>query len=877
MPRPHLLVLFVLLPAFPAAAQLVDDFSDGDFTAHPPWTGTAERWTIAPLDGNPALRSNGVTASDTLSLATPSTVSRGTWAFTLAYRSVNLSNFNGARVFLMADAAALAGSVSGYFLQLGASNSDEVRLYRQDGDPATGRVLLAQSAEPLLDGEEATLAVVVTRSEAYAWEVTINATPVLTAVDSTYTASRFFGLWLKHTQAAPTHFFFDDVSVQGKAGPGDTSAPSLIGAEALDAERVAVTFDEPVDACAPEHYAVSNGIGTPATLEPCAPEGQASYVLRLARPLVNGAGYILTVRDIMDRAGNVLAAASTTFTYVDAQGPPPGPGDVVVNEIYYDPPDASLEFVELYNRSGRTFDLRRFGLSDDRRQPSPVSDMPRALLPGGYAVLVRDGAAFSTAFPGVDFVEVPAWPALNNDGDAAVLFVEDTVIDAVTYEPGWGRHGVSLERKDPDGPSNSRFNFGASTAAAGATPGFRNSRYAPDVAPPHPFFAEQVTENLVDIYLDEPADPASVHPAAFTLDDGRTPERVFIDDETTRLRLHFAAPPSGSRLTVAGLQDLTGNTLTRTSLDLAYLARPGDLLIHEIMYDPRADPFDALPDQPEYVELYNKSTRTLTLRGQYWTDMPDETGHADTVRFGDDFFFLRPDGFAVLFAEPNPTSNPATESTLLRAFPDLAASADSVTLLPLARSTLGLVNGGALLYLHRADDTGLDSAFYDPAWHHASLIDTRGVALERITTEGSGGDPSHWTSSVAPAGGTPGRPNSVRLQAGVPVPKGHLDITPSPFSPDRDGLDDVTAIRYTLEQAAALIRVRIFDAQGRLVRSLEEAHLTAQEGALLWDGLDDAGHALRIGIYVVLFEAIAPRHGTTLALKAPVVLARPLD
>ena len=146
------LVVLLSLPIIPAAAQFSDDFSDGDFTNNPIWTGTMDRFAVAPLDGNPALRSDGTAASDTIYLATPSEVSRGTWSFTFAHQGVNLSNFNGARVFLLAHSAKLNENVLGYYLQFGASNSDEVRLYRQDGDPATGRVLLGRSTEPSFTG-----------------------------------------------------------------------------------------------------------------------------------------------------------------------------------------------------------------------------------------------------------------------------------------------------------------------------------------------------------------------------------------------------------------------------------------------------------------------------------------------------------------------------------------------------------------------------------------------------------------------------------------------------------------------------------------------------------------------------------------------------
>jgi hypothetical protein len=238
---------------------------------------------------------------------------------------------------------------------------------------------------------------------------------------------------------------------------------------------------------------------------------------------------------------------------------------------------------------------------------------------------------------------------------------------------------------------------------------------------------------------------------------------------------------------------------------------------------------------------------------------------------------VAPGGFALVVAQPDEVADPTTDSDLAHAFPDIDFAADNITLLPLDRSSLSLVNSGDLIHLHRADDTTLDSVFYDPGWHSPNLIDTKGVSLERIVVDGAANDPLNWTSSVAVAGGTPGRPNSVFIPPDAPATEAGLTIEPSPFSPDRDGADDHTAIRYALSSNVGLIRVRIFDAHGRLVRALEEAALSGKQGQVIWDGLDDDGRDLRIGIYVVLLEAIDTAGGTTEAFKQPVVLARTLE
>jgi hypothetical protein len=61
------------------------------------------------------------------------------------------------------------------------------------------------------------------------------------------------------------------------------------------------------------------------------------------------------------------------------------------------------------------------------------------------------------------------------------------------------------------------------------------------------------------------------------------------------------------------------------------------------------------------------------------------------------------------------------------------------------------------------------------------------------------------------------------------------------------------------------------------VRTLEDARLTGRTGELIWKGRNDGGNRVRIGVYVVLFEAVQAEGGTVARFKEPVVVARPLN
>jgi hypothetical protein len=582
--------------------------------------------------------------------------------------------------------------------------------------------------------------------------------------------------------------------------------------------------------------------------------------------------YTLSVSGVEDRRGNVLEEDALSFSYFVPE--PPAPGDVVINEIQYAPPPASSEFIEVFNRSDKTVDLGALKYADENRDFNAIAPPLTPLRPEEYVVLVEDSMAFSDAYPSVEFFAPDGWEALNNGGDTVFLrhAPSSTNIDAVPYAPTWGgTEGQSLERIDPRGPSDRPSNFAASTDPKGATPGAQNSRYAPDRAPPEPVFAEQVDSTAAAVVFSEAVRSETIRPEAFQFGQAIVEQATVQADSIARLDL--SAAPTTEAVTVSGVRDLVGNGLDEASLPLARRPRPATLVLNEVLYDPLADDFDDRPNQVEYVELHNVADVPLTVGGLVLTDRPTEQGTADTLRVGQRRS-IAPGGFAVVAAAPDGALQPQA-SQLAAAFPDAPLRSDSVTYLPVDGSTLGLRNDGDRIRVHRRDEQVVADVEYSPDWHAESVANPTGTALERISPTASARAADNWTSSTAPDGGTPGSPNDVSLAPPDDAPEAPgLRIRPSPFSIARDG---ATRIQYTLENRPSLVRVRIYDARGRRVRSLEEARLAGRSGELVWNGRNDAGERVRIGPYVVLLEAVRPEAGTTTQLKETVVVARSLD
>jgi flagellar hook assembly protein FlgD len=123
-------------------------------------------------------------------------------------------------------------------------------------------------------------------------------------------------------------------------------------------------------------------------------------------------------------------------------------------------------------------------------------------------------------------------------------------------------------------------------------------------------------------------------------------------------------------------------------------------------------------------------------------------------------------------------------------------------------------------------------------------------------------------------GGSPGRQNSIFTQNLSHESK--VTISPNPFSPDGDGFEDFAVINFDLTNPLSQVRIKVFDSQGRIVRTLAENHPSSSNNSVVFDGLDDSGKPLRIGIYILLIEVVAEGSGNVDVIKTPVVVARKL-
>ena len=265
----------------------------------------------------------------------------------------------------------------------------------------------------------------------------------------------------------------------------DTAPPALLRAVALDARTVRLFFSEKLDSAAaasPARYALAAPAPAVARAAPVGPDFRV-VDLTLAGALVPSRPVVLSVQTATDCAGNAsgpLQAAD--FALPEAAAP----GDVVVNELLFNPRAGAVRFIELLNRSQKYVDIQGFQVGDGA-VAKPVSPGPYALAPGQLVALTTSPATVQAQYPTsadpaalLAVGALPTWP--DAAGLATVLDASGREIDRFAYSKSLhlpllgSQDGVSLERIRAQGPSlGSNFHSAAGTAGY-ATPGRPNSQ-----------------------------------------------------------------------------------------------------------------------------------------------------------------------------------------------------------------------------------------------------------------------------------------------------------------------------------------------------------------------------------------------------------------
>ena len=602
----------------------------------------------------------------------------------------------------------------------------------------------------------------------------------------------------------------------------------------------------------------------------------------------------------------------------EPEKPKASPGDVLINEVMADPRGLTklpaTEYVELHNTTDREINLEGWAFVYDKTSiPLPDAELPA----GGYAVLYKAGREISVA-DGAAEVAVKRFPAnmINAGKPLALKDPSGTVIHSYTYPKA--KAGRSIERGEGD-------KWHLSSDPRGGTPGEENSEGGPDepekpkaspgdvlinevMADPRGLTKLPATEyvelhNTTDHEINLEGWTFVYDKTAIPLPDAELPaggyavlykagREINVADGAAEVAVkRFPAnmintgkplvlkDPSGTVIhSYTYPKAKAGRSIERGEGDTWHLSsdprggtpgeensegapdkpdepdepnrpnepdateqvEPREIILNEILFDPQ-------PRGSEYIELYNRSERTLSTHGLAIA-LRKSDGHLGTRHSLTSLATtLAPGDYLVLTSDPNGVTS------LIR----------TPALDVIRRFKLPALNnqGATIVLLRAADSTVIDEVTYSAKWHSSAVKIRRGVALERISPDGSSQEAANWTSASSETGyGTPGYKNS---QSGTSsqIEEGATISEPEYNASTRDYL-----IRYRMDKPDYRCQMAVYSNNGQKVAVIANNQLLTTEGEIRWDG---AG--LTPGVYIFYVELYHP-DGSSQHIRKPLLV-----
>jgi len=431
---------------------------------------------------------------------------------------------------------------------------------------------------------------------------------------------------------------------------------------------------------------------------------------------------------------------------------PPGNNfnDIVLNEMMYAPSSGEPEWVELFNRTSTQLNLKEWTISDITTTVT-ITTEDKFIPPNSFIILTKDSSI-------INFYDIPSeviqlnLPSLNNTGDAIVIRDSlDVLMDSVLYSPDWGGNsgGRSLERISADGNSNEPSNWGTSISQNKATPGRINSITIKDddlsissfipineygiIGEEIKFIISVLNKGLnqsqnfeVKHYRDANVDSIAQLSELIATQIGTalpSGDSTFFNLTTNDFVLgtnYFIST------VITSLDDDTTNNIAFSKIIGTTINEVrNDLVVNEFMYSPESS-------QPEWVEIYNRSTKVIDLKNYRVAD------NSDTVKIVLSSLIINP-GEHVVFADDTSIFNfyNIPSQVVIKNLPALNNTGDRIILLDSLNRTI-------------------DSLIYLSSWGGSN-----GNSLERINVAISSIDSTNWKTSVSIFGATPGYINSV--------------------------------------------------------------------------------------------------------------------
>lgn len=212
-----------------------------------------------------------------------------------------------------------------------------------------------------------------------------------------------------------------------------------------------------------------------------------TLTVHLAQELQYGLQYTLQLSNLEDCYNNSLANNSDSFYLYQT----PLTGDLIINEILFNPISGGVDFLEIYNTQNTAFEILGLEVLEyDGNNPQQITDslfiQKIRFMPNSYTVLTEDVFLLKELHyvANADWLFECSLPNFNDDKGIAVLKQKNGAwFDSLYYDKSWHfelldiQDGVSLERIQSNVFTNDKNNWHSAARTYNyATPTAQNSQ-----------------------------------------------------------------------------------------------------------------------------------------------------------------------------------------------------------------------------------------------------------------------------------------------------------------------------------------------------------------------------------------------------------------
>lgn len=458
--------------------QIDENFSDGELSNAPTWIGNLKKFSVIEN----SLQSNCETPNSKYYISTHNSSLKATqWTIELTL-NFKTSSANYVDIYLASDSSNPSKATCAYYVRMGGTK-DKITLNSiYDGIQQT----IIHGEEGKTENKKISLTII--REQNGEWILTADYHdkngPIIEgkAMDNLIDETTYFSILIR--QSTPSFFKKHRINYI-YVGPiiRDKTAPKIDSFWITDPKTIHLRTNEKIQ--------VDSVKLTLESLPDIAIQPQMlnnQLTLSLSDSLTNGP-HILNVKRMIDIKGN---ARDTTIYFLLQHPQISQKGDLVINEILFNPFPYGKDFIELVNISEKFIRLndltfRRY-LPNQTFEVYPISSK-YIIPPNKIFVITTDSNQIKYDYPSaINLVQVPNIPSMNNDQGILSLYNNnDKRLDSISYTEGQhisllsDYNGVSLERIRYAGHGYDPNNWHSASSHIGyATPGRENSQLLND-------------------------------------------------------------------------------------------------------------------------------------------------------------------------------------------------------------------------------------------------------------------------------------------------------------------------------------------------------------------------------------------------------------